>query len=55
VGQPLLALVEVLKMGRTLAARISVDGVWRMETETELLLFFALPQPSIFGYEHPRF
>jgi hypothetical protein len=34
VGLPLLALVEVLKMGRTLAAPISVDGVWRMEAET---------------------
>jgi hypothetical protein len=38
---PLLALVEVLKMGRTLAAPISVDGVWRMEIETGY--FSALP------------
>jgi hypothetical protein len=41
VGLPLLALVEVLKMGRILTAPISVDGVWRMETETDH--FSALP------------
>jgi hypothetical protein len=38
VGLPLLVLVEVLKMGGTLAAPISVDGVWRMETRASHLL-----------------
>ena len=32
VGIPLLGLAAVLKSGRTIAAPVSVDGVWKMET-----------------------
>ena len=34
VGIPVLGLVGVLKSGRALAAPISVDGIWKLETNS---------------------
>ena len=33
VGLPILGLVGILKSGRVLAAPISVDGVWKLQTD----------------------
>jgi hypothetical protein len=33
VGLPIAGLVGILKSGRTLAAPISVDGVWKLQTD----------------------
>jgi|HubBroStandDraft_6_1064221.scaffolds.fasta_scaffold223127_1 hypothetical protein len=33
VGLPIVGLVGILKSGRTLAAPISVDGVWKLQTD----------------------
>jgi hypothetical protein len=41
VGLPILGLVAVLRAGRNLAAPISVDGVWKFETDASRLA--ALP------------
>jgi hypothetical protein len=34
VGLPILALVGVLRKGRTVAAPISVDGTWKLQTNS---------------------
>ena len=41
VGLPILGLVGILKSGRALAAPISVDGVWKLQTDP--LRLAALP------------
>jgi hypothetical protein len=46
VGLPLLGLAGVLRSGRSLIAPISVDGVWKIETDAGRLAVASCDKPA---------